>query len=102
MLLIRDGVKSAPDGNTVLSDGDVLILSGRAAKNTDCAALFEQTVEKGDGMVGKMLSELPSDGLLVVMIKRGDSVVIPRGNTVLHPGDVLVMMNKNEMQEANV
>ena len=53
-------------------------------------------------MVGKMLSELPSDGLLVVMIKRGDSVVIPRGNTVLHPGDVLVMMNKNEMQEANV
>ena len=102
VLLIRDGVKSAPDGNTVLSDGDVLILSGRAAKNTDCAALFEQTVEKGDGMVGKMLSVLPSDGLLVVMIKRGDSVVIPRGNTVLHPGDVLVMMNKNEMQAANV
>lgn len=100
VLLIRDGVKFAPDGSTELMDNDVIIMSGRAAKNTDCAALFEQTVTKNDGINGKRISELPSDSLLVVMIKRGDKVVIPRGNTELIAGDVLVMMNRNDMQTA--
>ena len=44
-----------------------------------------------------MLSQLPPDNCnLVVLIKRGDKVIIPRGRTVFTEGDILVINSAEE------
>lgn len=101
-LLLRNGKKIVPNGSTVLHDGDTMILSGKAAEDTEGAEMFEKVIEEGDEEVGKKISELSYDGLLIVIIKRGEEVVIPRGNTVLHIGDILVMMSVDDAKTKEI
>lgn len=46
--------------------------------------------------VGNKLSEMniPS-GVLVVMVKRGKSIIVPNGKLVLEEGDVLLCLSRN-------
>ena len=54
--------------------------------------LLEFTIPKGHRFSGKSIMDanIPED-ILVVMIKRGKEVVIPKGSTLLQSGDVLVL-----------
>ncbi len=99
VLLMRNGQKIVPDGQTVLNSGDVLVLSGKAAGAVDSASLYERIIAPNDKWQGKNLRDIYTDDRLVVMIKRQDEVIIPRGNTVVAVGDVLVMMDR-EIGEA--
>lgn len=49
-------------------------------------------LEEGNDWIGKRLSEISLEaGRLVVMVRRGEDVVIPNGGTVLKEGDILVI-----------
>lgn len=96
-LLIRDGEKMTLNGSTVIKSGDVLIMSGNATDTDDRINLYERKLRQNDYEVGKRISEVSFDGNLVIMIRRGDSVIIPHGTTLLCEGDVLVL---NESQLA--
>ena len=54
--------------------------------------LLEYPIEAGSRLVGKSIMEanIPEE-ILIVMIKRGDDVVMPKGSTVLEAGDTLVI-----------
>ncbi len=54
--------------------------------------LSEMTATVRNGFAGKLISqlELPKDELVILM-KRGKNVLIPRGSDEVLPGDVLVM-----------
>ncbi len=49
-------------------------------------------LQENDGWTGKKISEIgiPKDAMIVA-IQRGKETIIPRGNAVLHKGDIIVM-----------
>lgn len=93
VLLHRDGVEHIPQGDTVLKAGDQLILSGQASDTREFS-IYENAMEAGDHRIGKSLSEISSKKKLVIFIKRGENIVIPKGDTILEKGDVVVTMDR--------
>ena len=59
--------------------------------------LAEMKLSKHHPWCGRALMdiELPDD-ILVVLIQRGKESVVPRGSTILHPGDTLVLNGADE------
>lgn len=93
VLLMRHGERIVPDGSTVLEVGDTLVLSGKAADGVGCVSLYERRITVSDAWNGRQLCDITAE-LLIIMIKRGEEVVIPKGDTVIKSGDILVMMDK--------
>nr|WP_321220969.1 TrkA C-terminal domain-containing protein [Clostridium mediterraneense] len=53
---------------------------------------MEFTVDKESPLVNKSLTDLDIlNGVLIVMIKRQNNVIIPNGSTILLPEDILVV-----------
>ena len=90
--LQRGGGHLVPGGATVLQAGDRLILCALERDATPGVTLAEKTVAADDPAAGCRLAdlELPGGGL-VVLLRRGDEYHIPNGDTVLQPGDLLVL-----------
>lgn len=92
VLILRSGENLIPSGDTELWEGDRVVLSGPAYQDEHGVQLLEKTIGKGDLYAGKALSEYSKDPQeLVVLIRRGEDTVIPRGDTILETGDVLVI-----------
>ena len=95
-LVRREGRNFAPDGNTRLQAGDVLVLGGREVTSINSAVLQEHHVGKGSPLAGRPLREAPSGMPLVVAVLRGQEVIIPRGDTIPREGDTLVVYKGSE------
>lgn len=96
VVVLRGEENLIPGGDMELLEGDRVVLSGPAYRD-DGVKLLERTIEKGDLRAGHLLSEYSKDPQeLVVMIRRGEDSVIPRGDTVLETGDVLVIHSRAE------
>ena len=81
-----------PCGATVLLKGDVCVLSAPAFQDDNNMKLSEHKIARDSKWKGKKIYEFsPSPNELVVMIKRDGKSVIPRGDTVINEGDVLVI-----------
>ena len=90
--LRRGKSRITPDGNTVLEAGDTLILTAKASHVSDGVNLTEIVLDNSNRWVGQNMSSIDLDpGKLVIMIQRGDGIVIPNGSTVLESGDKLVI-----------
>lgn len=90
--LRRGKSRITPDGNTVLEAGDTLILTAKASNVSDGVNLTEIVLDNSNRWVGQNMSSIDLDpGKLVIMIQRGDGIVIPNGSTVLESGDKLVI-----------
>lgn len=94
LVLVRrkdSGEMITPDGNTVLNEGDKMVLSARANGIAKDVELIELTLEGGNEWIGKQISDVSLEpGQLVVMVQREEDVVIPNGRTLLKEGDILV------------
>lgn len=92
VLIIRDGRKIVPRGTTVLKAGDKVILSGGAAEAGEELRFTELRLEKGNEEIGKKLKDCDLvKGALVMMVRRKDMVIIPKGALTLKEGDVLIV-----------
>ncbi len=92
MLLHPDGTSVVPRGDTVLREGDSVIMCTKAFRSDTTFRLVEQEVTKGSRMAGKTLQEYSeSEHNQVVLIKRGASNIIPNGRTILREGDVMFL-----------
>ena len=91
ILITRGGEKIVPNGETVLRENDTFILSGKSTQHTDGLRLFERKIEQGDAWIGKTIAEVPSGTTLIILLRRGERVIIPKGETVLLEQDTLVM-----------
>lgn len=92
VLLKRRGQNIIPNGDTVLEEADVLILSALAPGKIRGIELLEKRIEDAHRYVGMSLAELPKkENELVIMIQRKDEVIIPNGNVILQPEDILVI-----------
>lgn len=94
-LIVRGEDKIIPKGNTELKSGDKLIFCGKSSETIDGVRIFEHKIDKSDNWCEKKLKELSSTGELIIMIKRGERIIIPDGNTKLAENDIVVV-NKTE------
>ena len=97
VLLLRQGEKLVPNGSTVLAGGDVLILSGQDGGRIPGVHLYEKALSHGTDWSGRPLAALDTGPRLVILIRRGEEVIIPRGDTVLQAGDVLVINDPEDI-----
>ncbi|MGG7214632.1 TrkA C-terminal domain-containing protein [Clostridium nigeriense] len=65
-------------------------------KEDKSTKILEINIDKNNEWVNKniMESDIPED-ILVVMIKRNDEVIIPRGSTVIQKDDILILTANN-------
>ena len=65
-------------------------------KEEKSTQLIEMTIPKGDRLEGKSIMDanIPEE-ILIVMIKRKDEVLVPKGSTVIEEGDILVLSGNN-------
>lgn len=91
VLLIRNNEKIVPHGDTVINVGDTIVLAARGLSEDYGIVLTEMVLDKKNKWTGKYLSQVKLDDGLVIMIKRGENVLIPNGDTLLQENDVLVI-----------
>ena len=93
IILIRRGVEALiPGGDTVLAEGDRVVLSAPAFQGDYAILLLEKKIGLRSKWVGRTISEYSTNPReLIILIRRGEETVIPRGDTVLEAEDVLVI-----------
>mgnify|MGYP003290764468 CR=1 FL=1 len=100
VLILRDGKRIVPRGNTEIKANDEIVLCAQAfnSKNESNEAkneieLVEIELEENHKWIGKKLSEIAFDlqKSLIVLIKRNGKLVIPDGRTILAKNDILVL-----------
>lgn len=91
-LLLRGKETLVPDGDTVVEEGDLLILAAEQFEDRENLSMWEICLDKSSKWAGKSLSEirLPK-GNLIVLIQREGKTLIPGGSTVLQAGDCLAV-----------
>lgn len=92
VMLLREGKSILPSGSTGLAAGDHVIISAPAYAGEKSLLLTERRIDAHSEWIGHPISECsPSEDELVVAILRGAGTVIPRGDTRIEVGDVLVL-----------
>ena len=93
LVSLRRGERTlVPDGSTVLRRGDELILCAHAPAQTEGLHLVEHRVRRRELEQGARVCDLPRrPGTVIMLVQRGEDILIPDGSTVLRPGDVLVL-----------
>ncbi len=89
-MIIRGEERLLPRGDTLLLPGDDVIIMARGFEDKK-TYLKEKTVKVDSRRVGQPLSRYPGNGL-IMMIRRGDKIIIPEGDTILEAGDKLVIL----------
>ncbi|MDU3522842.1 MAG: TrkA C-terminal domain-containing protein [Clostridium saudiense] len=80
----------------------MLVLSGNKLKHFNeyhedkSTTLTEFSVEENSSLINKSIKDanIPDD-VLIVMIKRKGEVLVPNGNTIILPEDILVVTSNN-------
>ena len=93
LVSLRRGERTlVPDGSTVLRRGDELTLCAHAPAQTEGLHLVEHRVRRRELEQGARVCDLPRrPGTVIMLVQRGEDILIPDGSTVLRPGDVLVL-----------
>lgn len=93
ILILRDGSRIIPNGDTKLEEDDILVLSARGVDQTYDIELEENVLEKGHDWIGKKVQDISlTDKQLIVMIQRNQKIIIPQGKTLLKENDVLILI----------
>ena len=93
IVLIRRGEQNIiPDGETIILQNDVLVLSAITPDEIHGIKLVEKIIEKDSRYNNKLLSEITKKhNDIIMMIQRNGQVIIPNGNVRLTTGDILVI-----------
>lgn len=98
VMIKRRGDVLVPNGSTVILPEDVLVVTGNnfeklsQYKEEKSAKIMEIKVSTISNIANKQImnANIPED-ILVVMIKRRGEVLVPNGNTIILPEDILVI-----------
>ena len=93
----RDGKTLVAKGNTVIEEGDIIVLGGETHFDRTGHHLTEITLSPLHKWVDKRVAEIPMDDkelILMVHTKEGE-IVVPTGNTVLRADDRIVLIHED-------
>ena len=92
VLIIRGDKRLVPRGNTMVREGDKIVLSALSPEEHLGVCLTELEVDKNCVWIGKPLSQVRmEEDKLVLLLKREDKVLIPNGDTVIQERDIMVI-----------
>ena len=99
VMVIRQGKRFTPKGNTRLEAGDRVVLITKSFEDRG-NYLEEHTIKENGRWHGKSIREYdrPDRGV-IVMVRRAGSNIIPNGDTVLEAGDVIVLCRTDNQME---
>ena len=91
--VIQRGAQTiVPRGNIRIAANDVLILGAQSIKGERPVYLKEATLSRRHKWTGQMIRDLDiSRQTVIIMIKRGNMTLIPKGNLILMEGDKVIM-----------
>lgn len=96
VMIIREKQRVIPNGNTVIMENDILVMSAQAFKYAEKICLNEITVPENHEWINKSIAEidlLPDK--LIVMIQRNGKIIIPQGQTKIACNDIVVINEIN-------
>ena len=101
--MIRRGHENiVPRGNVVLKHGDTLILGAEAVKDDSHIDLKEVVLLKHNPWNGLLIRELDiSRQTIIVMVKRGGNVLVPKGDLMLLEGDRVILYSQERISHAS-
>lgn len=89
-----------PKGDVVLETGDTLVLGAESYRDNQQIELKEVTLQGKNPWIGEYIRDLDiSRKTIIVMIRRGGEVKIPRGDMMLLEGDVLILYSQHHIHE---
>ena len=94
VLVLRDGAHPVlPNGDTVIEEGDLLVMAAPTFEERAEVTLREVTVTPHGRLAGLRLRDVPQGKhpFIVVMLKRDGQTIIPDGNTLIYAGDEAVI-----------
>ena len=84
-----------PRGNVRLAEGDLVVVGADSIKGDKPVYMKEITICRSHRWNGQMLRELDiSRQTFIVMIKRGNETLIPKGDTIFRDGDIVILYSK--------
>lgn len=102
VMILRAGNYVIPNGETILQTGDTLVVSAAGYRDNTHIHLSEIQIDDEDDWCGKKLSDITlSDQALALMIRRREQIIIPNGDTVLEPWDILVLNTHKQISRVN-
>ncbi len=92
VMIKRDGKSIAARGRNVLEEGDDLIVNIPAYLPSGKERVTEIAIRKDDAWANRKVEDLgiPANQL-IIMLKREDERIIPNGDTLILPGDTLLI-----------
>ena len=91
-----------PRGNTVLEEGDVVVVGAEPYENDQRIDLQEVILRKQHPWVGEMIKDLDiSRHTMIVMIKRKGRVLIPNGSFIMRDGDTVVLYSQKHIHHSH-
>lgn len=96
VMLIRNKETIVPSGNTILFEKDIAVLSAPAFQDEMVLQLTELKIAPDSKWRGKKIVEFSTNpNQLIIMIKRNETIIIPRGQTKIKENDVLVISSSD-------
>lgn len=93
----RNGKTIVPKGDTLIKEGDLIVIGGQSYFDTKGSNLMEITLSKGHKWVGKQIHELNFEKQLIVMLRdKEDKIIVPTGDTFLFEGDKVVILKQDK------
>lgn len=90
-----------PRGDTVLLAGDKLVIGAEGYKDEIGIKLRELVLRERHPWVGTPIKDLDiSRQTLIVMVRRGEKMIIPNGSLVMQAGDVVVLYTKRNIRDS--
>ena len=91
-----------PRGDVILRSGDAVVLGAEPFKDDRHIDLKEIVLLKHHPWNGLMIKELDiSRQTLIVMIKRKEKILIPKGDLILLEGDTLILYSQKYISDAH-
>lgn len=100
VLLIRGEDRILPKGDTLLQQGDVVVICTKTYNSLSSDSIYQHRVSRNSVWSGFAIKDLPRNAdQVVVLINRDGHRIIPNGNTVIAPGDLLTIMDRGVEQK---
>ena len=95
LVINRDNEKIFPKGETILQEGDEILIGTTVVKSNYDISLSETLIDKNSEWVNKKIKEIefPSN-FLIAIIKRDTASFVPNGDTEIKEGDTIVFYTK--------
>ena len=85
----------------MLRAGDKLVIGAEGYRDEIGIKLHEITSRERHPWVGRPIKELDiSRQTLIVMVRRGEKILIPNGSLVMEVGDMLVLYSKKDIRDS--